>query len=131
MKNLVISASLSLDERISYWVKYFNNLNYNVLNYPKKINENNFLEIYPSIYRDFLESIIKADTLFIMNEDKNGVKGYIGSAVYAELCFAIAQNLIYDKNIEIYLYQMPSVEVSCYNEIKLWLELDKIKIWNN
>lgn len=130
MKNLVISASLSLDERISYWVKYFNNLNYNVLNYLKRL-----MKIiswrYIQVFIETLESIIKADTLFIMNEDKNGVKGYIGSAVYAELCFAIAQNLIYDKNIEIYLYQMPSVEVSCYNEIKLWLELDKIKIWNN
>ena len=37
--------------------------------------------------------------LFIMNEDKNGIEGYIGYEAYAELLFGLSQNLIHQKNI--------------------------------
>lgn len=65
-----------------------------------------------------------------MNEDKEGVQGYIGAASYAELCFAISQNLIYDKKIEIYLYQLPSIQVQCYKEIMMWVDLGEVRVWN-
>lgn len=130
MRKLVISGSLSLENKIKYWVKYFDDLNYEVLNYPKKFSSEYFLENYSDIYKDFLVSISNSDILFVMNEDKNGIKGYIGAASYAELCFAISQNLLYDKKIEIYLYQRPGTQVQCYNEIAMWLNLGKVKIWN-
>ena len=36
------------------------------------------MELYPNIHTEFLENIIKADMLFLMNEDKNGIVGYVG-----------------------------------------------------
>lgn len=64
-----------------------------------------------------------------MNEDKNKKEGYIGQETFAELSFGLAQKLIYNKNIEIIIYKMPSKEVSCYDEICLYLELGWLKLF--
>ncbi len=66
--------------------------------------------------------------LFIMNEDKNGIVGYIGYETYAELLFGLSQKLIYNKNIELIVYKIPS-DIGCYEEINLWLELGWIKLY--
>ena len=87
------------------------------------------MELYPQIHIDFLENVVKTDTLFIMNEDKNGVSGYIGYEAYAELLFGLSQKLVYKKNIELVLLKMPSLEVGCYEEIDLWLKLGWIKLY--
>lgn len=65
-----------------------------------------------------------------MNEDKNGVVGYLGAESFAEMCFGVAQNLIHNKNIEIILLQMPEKRVQSYDEINLWLKLKWIKLFN-
>lgn len=65
------------------WLKNFESLNYEILDYPKAIQESKFMELYPNIHTEFLENITKTDMLFLMNEDKNGIVGYIGYAVYA------------------------------------------------
>ena len=65
-----------------------------------------------------------------MNEDKNGIKGYIGAESFAELCFGVVQNFIYNKNIEIIILQMPDEKVQSYQEIVLWLKLGWIKLYN-
>ncbi len=64
-----------------------------------------------------------------MNEDKNGLSGYIGAEVFAELLFGLSQKLVYKKEIELYILKMPSKEVSSYEEVTLWLKLGWIKIW--
>jgi len=65
-----------------------------------------------------------------MNEDKNGIIGYIGAETFAELSFAVAQNLLNTHQTEIYVRKMPSKEVQCYEEINLWLELGWIKLFD-
>ena len=87
------------------------------------------MELYPNIHTEFLDNIIKTDMLFIMNEDKNGIVGYIGYEAYAELLFGLAQKLIYNKDIELIVLKMPNSDVGCYDEIKLWLELGWIKLY--
>ena len=64
-----------------------------------------------------------------MNEDKNGVVGYIGYEAYAELLFGLAQKLNYNKDIELIVLKMPSKNVGCYDEINLWIELGWIKLF--
>lgn len=84
---------------------------------------------YPIRHKEFFESITKTDILFIMNEDKNGITGYIGAESFAELAFGLTQNLLYNKNIELVILKMPSPEVQCYDEIYLWLKLGWIKLY--
>lgn len=129
MQKVVIAGSAGLQEEVTKWLKYFKNLNYEVLDYPRAIDEKRFMELYPQIHIDFLENVVKTDTLFIMNEDKNGVSGYIGYEAYAELLFGLSQKLVYRKNIELVLLKMPSFEVGCYEEIDLWLKLGWIKLY--
>ncbi len=130
MKKIVIAGSSKLQDKVNYWVEYFENKNYKVLDYPKAIDKVQFIKLYPNIHKEFFENMTKTDILFIMNEDKNSVIGYIGAETYAELTFGLAQNLVYGKNIELIILKMPSREVQCYDEIKIWLELGWIKLYN-
>lgn len=127
---VVISGSASLQDKTEKWLNYFQDLNYLVIDYPRKIDENNFLKLYPDVHKKFFNAITDSNIFFLMNEDKNGIDGYIGAEAFAELCFAVSQNLVYDKNIDIYVLKMPNEKVQCYEEIKLWLSLGWVKIWS-
>ncbi len=129
MKKIVIAGSAKLPEKIEYWINYFNKKHYKVLDYPKFIPKERFIELYPQIHIEFLENITKTNMLFIMNEDKDGLSGYIGAEAFAELLFGLSQKLVYKKEIELYILKMPSKEVTSYEEVALWLKLGWIKIW--
>ncbi len=128
MKKVVIVWSTSLQDKISLWLKYWNN-NYDVIAYPKKIEKEFFLEKYPNIHINFFKNIIKSDIVFLMNENKNNIKWYIWAESFAEICFAVSQNKINNKNIDILILQKPDKNVQCYDEINLWLELWWIRIF--
>ncbi len=129
MKKVVIAGSAKLQKEVEKWLKFFQNKNYEVLDYPRAIEEAKFIELYPNIHIEFLDNITKADMLFVMNEDKNGIVGYIGYEAYAELLFGLSQKLIYNKDIELVVFKMPSINVGCYEEINLWLKLGWIKLY--
>lgn len=129
MRKVVITGSVKLQSDIYYWKQKFSDDNYLVLDYPREIEKEKFMELYPIIHKDFFENIIKTDILFIMNEDKNGKIGYIGAESFAELVFGLAQKLVYDKNIELVILKMPSKDIQCYEEIDLWLRLGWIKLY--
>ena len=125
MKKIVISGSSKLQEELITWKKHFEQKGYKVIDYPKQVNKENLKDIYKSFY----ESLEKADVLFLMNEERKGIKGYIGPSSMAEVIYTIMLNQIHNKKIEIYILNMPSREVSCYDEIKLFLENGWIKIY--
>jgi hypothetical protein len=91
----------------------------------------NFLELYPKVHTDFFKSIQETDILFIMNEDKNDIEGYIGAESFAELSFGVIEKLVNKKNIEIILLKTPSEQVQSREEIELWLKLGWIKIYKS
>jgi len=126
MKNIVISGSSKLLEKVIYWKNYFENKNFNVLDFPKKV-DNKDLTI---VYKNFYNAIENADVFFLMNEDKH-IPGYIGYGSYAELSYAIMLKLLHNKNIDIYILKVPSESVSCYDEIKFWLDQELIKIYED
>lgn len=128
MKKLVIAASAKFQDEINKWEKYFIDNGYNVINRPKKIDQS-IIEVYKEAHSNFYKSLIDADIVFILNEDKNGVEGYIGYETFAELSFAMVQNTVNDGNKEIYLLKMPSEEVGCYAEIRNFVDLGWIKVW--
>lgn len=129
MKKIVIVGSAKLQNDIKYWKQKFSNDNYLVLDYPKVIEKEKFMEVYPDVHRAFFENITKTDALFVMNEDKDGKAGYIGAESFAELAFGLAQKLLYGKNIDLIVLKMPSKEVQCYEEIDLWLKLGWIRLY--
>jgi hypothetical protein len=129
MKKVVIAGSSSLKEKSEYWKKFWENKGYWVTNYPLPIPDETFFEEYPNVHKEFFKNITETDILFIMNEDKNGITGYIGAESFAELCFGVSNNLLYGKKIEILLLKMPDSKVQSYDEIQLWLKLGWIKIF--
>ena len=130
MKKVVISGSSKLKDNINYWVKYFKTNSYDVIDYPKTIDKDRIDELLPDIYRNFYTSIENTDILFLMNEKNKGIDGYIGANAMSELTYAIIQNLIHGKNIDIYILNMPSKEVFGYDEIKFYLNIGWIKLFN-
>ena len=121
---VVIAGSVKLQNEIGKWITYWNRkVGYSVLDYPKAIPQNNFKKLYPNIHKNFFKNITKADVLFVANDKKNGIDGYIGAETFAELGFGLAQKLVYGKNIKLILANMPAKEVACYNEIVLWKRL--------
>lgn len=129
MKKLTIASSAKFQDEIKYWKEYFERKGYNVINEPKKINQQD-VNVYEKVYIEFYKSLVETDTLFVLNEDKNGIEGYIGAETFAELSFVIVNNIINNQNKEIYLLKMPSKEVQSYDEIVNFIELGWIKIFN-
>ncbi len=129
MKKLVIVGSASLQEKIQTWKKFWVNGGFEVSGYPVPILPEKFMEEYPQAHKNFFVSLEGADVVFVMNEDKNGVVGYIGGESFAEMCFVVAQNLIHNKNIEVILFKMPDKSVQSYDEVVLWLKLGWIKLY--
>ncbi len=129
MKKVVIAGSAKLQKEVNKWIDFFESKNYEVLDYPRTIEVSRFMELYPNIHIDYLKNIMKADMLFIMNEDKNDKHGYVGYEAYAELLFGLSQKLVYKKDIELVILKMPSTDVGCYEELDLWLKLGWIKLY--
>jgi len=121
---VVIAGSANFQENIKNWIEYWNSKkDHLVLDYPKILPRDNFDNLYPSVHKNFFKNIIKADILFIANDKKEGIDGYIGAETFAELGFGLAQKLVYGKNIRLILANMPAKEVACYDEIVLWNKL--------
>lgn len=128
MKKVVISCSASLENEIKKRKSRRESKGTEVINFPKKI-EPFATESYGKLHTQFYKDIVDTDILFIMNEDKNGIEGYIWMSVFAELHFAVTQNTLYQKNKKIFLLKSPSPQVGCYEEIMLRKELWRIQIW--
>lgn len=121
---VVIAGSVKLQNEMQKWIEYWNNKEgYSVLDYPKVIPQDDFENLYSKIHKNFFKNITEADLLFIANEKKNGIDGYIGAETFAELGFGLAQKLVNEKNIKLILANMPAKEVACYDEIVLWKKL--------
>lgn len=129
MKKIVISGSSKLQDKVNYWLEYFKNHNYEILDYPKLIKQENYATELPKVYKEFYTALEETDTFFLMNEEKNGIKGYIGVSAIAELTYVIILNLIHNKKIDIYILNMPSEEVSSYDEVKFWLDNGWIQLY--
>lgn len=123
-KKVVIAGSASSRDKMNKWVEYWNGLDeYVVTVSPRPIAQEKLDSLYPKIHKNFFEKITEADVLFIANEDKNDISGYIGAETFAELAFGVAQNLLENKNIKIIIAKMPAKNVQCFDEIVLWKRL--------
>ena len=131
MKKVVIAWSASLQKQVQHWKNIWETKGYEVTNYPAAIPEESFMSEYTRVHTDFFKDLTKSDTLFIMNEDKKGIIGYIWAETFAELAFCVAQNLVNGKSMEILLLKFPEERVQSYEEIDLWLKLWWIKLYES
>ncbi len=129
MKKIVISGSSNLQDKVNYWIEHFKNKNYEILDYPKLIQKDNYKVELPNVYKNFYTAIENSDVFFLMNEEKKGIQGYIGASAIAELTYAVILNLIHHKNIKIFILNMPSLEVPAYDEVKFWLDMGWISLY--
>jgi len=128
-KKVVIAGSASLQNEIHQWIDYWNTQKgHKVIDFPKFIPQEGFHEIYPKIHHEFFKNLRKANLLFVANENKNGIVGYVGAETFAEAAFVVSENLIDRKKIKVLLRQMPSPKVQSFDEIRLWLKLGWIQI---
>lgn len=126
---VVIAGSAKLQNNILRWKKYWDSRdNHVVIYFPVAISKKDFLKEYPAIHKKFFRSIHHADILFIANTKKNGIRGYIGAEVFAELVYGMMQKLLKKQRITIYLAEMPSPKVQSHEEIRLWLTLGWITL---
>ena len=128
MKKLVILGSAKFEKEIKKWVEYFKEHNYDVIKYPRKIDQSNEL-IYKDVYINFYKALEEADCLFVLNEEKNGIKGYVDPQVYAEMSYIIVQNILQHKNKAIWILNEPSKEVASYNGLNNFINLGWIKLF--
>lgn len=102
---------------------------FEVIKYPVKIKDN-FLVSYKKEFSDHYAAISKADILLVLNLEKKGVPGYIGSGVFAEMAFAIGLNRALGKKIKVcYLNPIPK-NLPYSDELKLWQESGWIKLFS-
>lgn len=127
-QKVVIAGSASLQEKVLQWRKFWTDHHYQILAYPEAIPADSFMTDYPKVFRHFFQQIESTDVFFLMNENKNGINGYIGAESFAELAFAVSQNQINNKHLEIIILQMPDPKVQSFQEINLWLQMGWIKL---
>jgi hypothetical protein len=127
-KKLVIAGSASLVAHIEKWKEYWIDQGYDVTNHPKSIDPDNFDQLYPNVHASFFKSLDMADVLFIMNEDKKGIKGYIGYETFAELGYTLTNNLLGRTSTRIILLQYPENSLGCNDEVVRWSKYGWIEI---
>ena len=128
-KKLVIACSSKFEKEIEDWKEYFEKQGCQVINYPKKIDQENE-KVYKEVYLKFFKFLDETDILFVLNGEKNGIEGYIGAETFAELSYTMVQRVNHNKDKKIWLLNKPSKEVKCYTEVIDFIKLGWIEIFN-
>lgn len=127
-KRIVICASASFEKEIIDWKNKLGGLNYEVIKYPEKIGQNNFLKDYELEFSDHYKAIKNSNAIIALNLDKNSIAGYIGAGVFAEIAFAIGLNRTSDKKIEVYYVNpISNGKLPYSDELELWQKLQWIR----
>lgn len=129
MKKIVIAGSAKFVEEIENWKNYFESKGYDVIEYTRKIDQTD-TNVYVERYKSFFKALDITDELFVVNEEKNGIKGYVGAEVFAELSFIVANNILKNENRKVYLLNEPGEELKAYFELNTFLKLGYIELWN-
>lgn len=153
MKKLIIAGSSKLHERALYWRGYFEGRGYEVIDWPSPVStedetldepqiepglsrgrwlsssDSDYATRLTKIYKRFYKNLDQTDVFFLMNEDKDGIEGYVGASAIAELTYVVTGNLNRGRKTEIYINKLPSRSQNCYDEIKFWLDQGWIHIF--
>ena len=127
--NAVISGSASLQGEMEKWRTYWEERKFDVLAWPIPIPAESFAKEWPEVHRKFYEALYQTDIVFVANEAKNGIAGYVGPNVFAEISFAVGLSLVRKKEIRILLLHVP-LDPSPYGEaLRSWMENGWVEIF--
>ena len=127
MKTVVIAGSARLEMEVQKWKRHWEEKQDVVLDYPRPIPSDRFLEKYPSVFEKFFDHLAQADVVFVMNEPKNGIPGYIGPETFAELAYAVYLRMKTRRRPEILVLSRPQPEMRGSEEVFLWEKLGMLK----
>lgn len=122
-KKIVISASSNFTNEVKGLVTSFKEKENDVLEYVKDNDRE-----YKDVLYNFYTAIDNADVLFVYNKEKKGINGYIGTSVFSEINHAAINNIVHNKNIDIYLFNDIDENSMCYDELKYYLDIGMIKV---
>lgn len=126
-KKIVICSSASFEKEIIDLKEKLEKKGFDVIKYPVKLS-GNIIVGYEKEFSEHYRAILSSDAVVALNIEKRGIPGYIGPGVFAEMGFAVGLNRSLSKNIAVY-YINPIPENLPYSEeLKLWQELEWIKI---
>lgn len=128
-KKIVIAASSKFEKEIGEWKNILEEKEYQVIKYPEKIT-GDFLPGYNVEFDRHYRKIQECDVLFVLNLEKNNIKGYIGPGVYAEIAFAIGLNKSLGKNIKVVCLNEIPDSLPHSEELKFWQQLGWITFWS-
>ncbi|MFO7807442.1 MAG: hypothetical protein R6V40_03410 [Candidatus Moraniibacteriota bacterium] len=128
-KKITICSSMSFWDDIKKWKEKLTKENYEVIKYPEQIS-GDFLSSYKREFTDHYKKISQSDMILVLNMKKNGIEGYIGAAVFAEIAFAIGLNRVNPrKNISAYCLNPIPESLPHAQELQHWQELGWLKLW--
>ena len=128
MKKIVICSSVSFEKEIIEWKEKLEKLNFEVAKYPIKLS-GNFIDEYEKEFSNHYKAIFDADAIIVLNIEKNGIPGYIGPGVFAEISFATGLNKVSQKEIIVYCINSLPQNLPYSEELNLWQKLNWIKIF--
>lgn len=129
-KKITICASMTFWDDIISWKKKLEKNGYEVVQYPKQFT-GEFLPNYKIEFTEHYRKMTHSDIVLVLNMKKNGVDGYIGAAVFAEIAFLIGLNrtLYSDKKIVVYCLNSFSGSLPYSEELQQWVDLGWLKFW--
>lgn len=130
MAKVVISSSSSLSTEIEDWKSKWEEKGHEIIASPKRLGGNIEAE-YPAHFKNYISAINRADTLFVINVNRNNIDGYIGAGVFAEIAYAVGLNQTQTKQIEIILLNHTHEKSPWFDEINLWIKLGWIKVFDS
>jgi len=126
MSKIVICSSAKFYDQAQEWKETLESQGFEVIRAVQSIDPSS-LSQYENTHREHYEKMAESDIVFILNLEKNGIEGYIGASVFAEIAFAIGLNLTLKKNIQIWLLNPIPKESQYLDELTKWEKLGWIK----
>lgn len=99
-----------------------------ILDYPLAISSEGFLQEYSQVFQKYFSHLDETDMLFVVNGEKNGVKGYIGAGMFSEIAYVVSRIARGEKQ-EVILANSPASQLFCSDEIDLWIRLGWVRIF--
>lgn len=126
---VVISGSASLQNEILKWVTFWEK-EHEVIAHPVPIEKKDFEKEWPKVHESFYKALNDADVLFIANERKNDIDGYIGPNVFAEVSFAVGLNFVRKRKINILFLSVPTEQSSFSEALRLWMKYGWLELFD-
>lgn len=129
MKKFVLSGSVKMASEIEKWRGYWQaQSEVQILDFPSAISPEGFLQEYSKVFREYFSHLDETHVLFVVNGEKDGIKGYIGAGMLSEIAYVVSRIARGEKQ-EVILAHPPAFQLFCSDEIDLWIKLGWVRVF--